>query len=232
MVEINEYGTENQEILILVHGGFTDASCYRNLVPVLSKNFHCIVPNFPSSEGRYTIEECTKQLTEVCEKYCKDGPVNFFGHCFGAALLQNFAFNHPEKIKSAVFGSINIKKTLTYAFAKTMLGSYLSYKGNPTFLDKIGMKPKDIKITNTSLYKNCIYKRNINKYIEKISNFNFPVLYLLAENDFKFTKESYEIIKRKKNFKGLIISDADHNYHWHKPEITTEVITNFINSNK
>ncbi len=105
-----EAGARTAPVLLLLHGFPTSSNMFRNLIPLLTKSFRVIAPDYPGygfsgmpdrKDFKYTfenqttiVEELTKQLElETYALYVMD---------YGAPIGYRLALRHPEKITGLI----------------------------------------------------------------------------------------------------------------------------------
>ena len=108
-----EAGNKNNPAILLLHGFPSSSHQFRNLIPILSKDYYIVAPDLPgygfttSPNGfRYTFEN----LTQVIDKFTNlIGLKNYAIYVFdyGAPVGFRLALLHPDKIKAIISQSGN-----------------------------------------------------------------------------------------------------------------------------
>jgi pimeloyl-ACP methyl ester carboxylesterase len=111
-----EAGSTNSPVLLLLHGFPSSSFYFRNLLPVLGRNYHVIAPDYPGfgysdtppvDQFVYTFDH----LAVVTEKFLQSkGVTNCFIYMqdYGAPVGMRVAVSHPEWIAGLVFQNANI----------------------------------------------------------------------------------------------------------------------------
>lgn len=105
-----EAGTMGQPKLLLLHGFPTSSHMFRDLIPLLSDQFHIVAPDLPGfgrtemlprSEFRYTFDNIAK----VIDKFTEVISFNKFAvyiFDYGAPTGLRIAIKHPERITAII----------------------------------------------------------------------------------------------------------------------------------
>jgi len=105
-----EAGTPGAPVILLLHGYPTSSHMFRNLIPILSKQYHVIAPDLPGfgysdapdrSEFTYTFDNLTKTMQSFIDEL---GLKRFAVYVFdyGAPVGFRLAMNNPEKITGII----------------------------------------------------------------------------------------------------------------------------------
>jgi len=105
-----EAGPENAPVILLLHGYPTSSHMFRNLIPILSANYHVIAPDLPgfgfsdmpsSEEYTYTFDTIAKTMQGFIDKLAlKRFAVYIFD--YGAPTGLRLAMANPEKITGII----------------------------------------------------------------------------------------------------------------------------------
>jgi len=105
-----EAGPENAPVLLLLHGYPTSSHMFRNLIPILSGNYHVIAPDLPGfgysdapdrEHFQYTFDNLTKTIQAfVDELRLKRFAIYVFD--YGAPVGYRLALANPEKITGII----------------------------------------------------------------------------------------------------------------------------------
>lgn len=128
---VRESGTG--PLLVLIHGGATDADFYKDTAEVLSQWFHVISydrrgyvrSGCPRSFWRH-LDANAKDVVALIDAFSDDGTAYVVGHSLGGYVAMRTAQRFPEKIK----------KLLLHEPAFQPLFGYLNNKGLPLLLFK------------------------------------------------------------------------------------------------
>lgn len=111
-----EAGDPGKPTILLLHGFPSSSHQFRDLIPLLSANFHVVAPDYPGmghSEAppadRFTptFDDLTKVMTEFVEKL-GDRHLIVYMTDFGGPVGMRMAVSHPDWIAGLVFQNANI----------------------------------------------------------------------------------------------------------------------------
>src|ERR1700760_2488497 len=101
-----ESGPKNAPVIVLLHGFPTSSHMYRNLIPLLNREFHVIAPDLvgfgfsdaPHHTGfQYTFDNLTRYIQGLVDHLnLKKFAIQVFD--YGAPVGYRLALAHPEKI--------------------------------------------------------------------------------------------------------------------------------------
>lgn len=111
-----EAGEKNNPTMILFHGFPSSSHMFRDLIPMLEKNFYLIAPDYPGfgqsdipsrEKFSYTFDNLAKIIEKFLEKI---GVEKFFMYVFdyGAPIGFRIAMKNPEKILGIVSQNGNV----------------------------------------------------------------------------------------------------------------------------
>lgn len=105
---VDEYGRFNSRKMLLIHGiGDIAANDWKKLAPLLSDQYHLIVPDLPgfgrSSKGNklYSLENYAEVLAWLIKQYGADR-ITVVGHSMGGAIALHLAANHPQLLDKLI----------------------------------------------------------------------------------------------------------------------------------
>ena len=104
------------EPLLFVHGGFVNANLWRKVVPLLARDFRCVVPDFPfgshtvpmpgadlsSAQGLVSLVTATIEALEL-------DAVTLVGMDTGGAICQFVVTRRPERVRRLVLTSCDYR---------------------------------------------------------------------------------------------------------------------------
>jgi len=105
-----EAGDKASPTIILMHGFPTDSHMFRNLIPMLAKNFHVIAPDYPGfgrssmpsvKEFEYSFDNLAKVIDKFTEALKLD-KFSMYVMDYGAPIGYRIAAKHPERIQALV----------------------------------------------------------------------------------------------------------------------------------
>lgn len=105
-----ESGPKDAPTVLLLHGFPTSSHMYRNLIPILNKNYRVIAPDFPgfgysdapeSTTFKYTFDNLTRYIQGLIDALgLKRFAIQVFD--YGAPIGFRLAVNNPEKITGII----------------------------------------------------------------------------------------------------------------------------------
>ncbi|MFD0692647.1 alpha/beta fold hydrolase [Paenibacillus sp. GCM10027628] len=111
-----EAGDPNKPVIILLHGFPSSSHMFRDLIPVLAKDYHVIAPDYPgfgqtTSPDRSTFIYTFDHLTEIIEAFVdRLGLTKYALYVFdyGAPIGFRLAMNHPDRVTAIISQNGNI----------------------------------------------------------------------------------------------------------------------------
>jgi len=110
IIEYNEYG--KGQPIIFIHGAFSNSNTWRKVLPELSKNYHCIIPEWPFGGHRIPIlEELDFTPTGIANLIAKVivalnlQEVIIIANDTGGAYAQVFASIYKEKVSRLILSN-------------------------------------------------------------------------------------------------------------------------------
>jgi len=104
---IHEFGTEHQQIIVLVHPSVVMWDYFENVIPILEKKYHLIIPALPGYDPDQTddftsVEEIAAELEawHIVHGYCDISCL--YGCSMGGSIVIRMLADHKLKIKNAV----------------------------------------------------------------------------------------------------------------------------------
>lgn len=110
-----EAGNPQKPVIVLLHGFPTSSHMFRNLMPVLAKEYYVVAPDYPGygqssmpkvSEYDYTFEN----LSNVVEKFTKvvaGNKYSLYLQDYGAPIGYRIAARNPEKVQALIIQNGN-----------------------------------------------------------------------------------------------------------------------------
>lgn len=100
-------GRTDNPILVLLHGGFSDAYFYFHQIPEFEKTFRVIVPTIP--QGMDKLDKIIESLKDLLLAITKQStPIVLLGISFGGIICQIFLQKYPEMINSIVLSHTGV----------------------------------------------------------------------------------------------------------------------------
>ncbi|MFB5267775.1 alpha/beta fold hydrolase [Paenibacillus enshidis] len=111
-----EAGNPNKPVIILLHGFPSASHMFRELIPVLEKDYYIIAPDYPgfgnsSSPDREKFQYTFDHITEMIESFIdKLGLAKYALYVFdyGAPIGFRIAMHHPERVTAIISQNGNI----------------------------------------------------------------------------------------------------------------------------
>ena len=105
-----EAGDKGSPTILLMHGFPTDSHMFRNLIPMLSENFHVIAPDYPgygrsSAPSAKDFAYSFDNLARIMGKFTEELKLNKFSLYvmdYGAPIGYRIAAKQPERIQALV----------------------------------------------------------------------------------------------------------------------------------
>ncbi|MDF2987454.1 MAG: hydrolase [Eubacterium sp.] len=111
-----EAGELGKPTILLLHGFPSASHMFRNLIPILEKEYHIIAPDYPGfgntispdrNEFSYTFDNITRILELFIEKL-KINKYVLYVFDYGAPIGFRLAKNHPERVNAIISQNGNI----------------------------------------------------------------------------------------------------------------------------
>jgi pimeloyl-ACP methyl ester carboxylesterase len=111
-----EVGDPNKPVILLLHGFPTASHMFRELIPILEKNYHVIAPDFPgfgntSSPDREDFQYTFDNITEIIASFIdRLGLTKYALYVFdyGAPIGFRLAMRRPESVTAIISQNGNI----------------------------------------------------------------------------------------------------------------------------
>lgn len=110
-----EAGNPTKPAILLLHGFPTSSHMFRNLMPILAKEFYVVAPDYPgygySSMPKVTEYDYTfENLSQVMEKFANVVGINKYSlyvQDYGAPIGYRLAARNPEKVQALIIQNGN-----------------------------------------------------------------------------------------------------------------------------
>ncbi|HEX2978076.1 MAG TPA: alpha/beta hydrolase [Candidatus Babeliales bacterium] len=105
-----EAGNREKPTIVLLHGFPTSSHMFRNLIPLLSKNFHLIAPDYPGygnssmplvTNFNYTFDNIANIVNTLLESLNIKKYILYVMD-YGAPVGYRIAVNHPERVQGLI----------------------------------------------------------------------------------------------------------------------------------
>ncbi|PLW93707.1 MAG: alpha/beta hydrolase, partial [Marinilabiliales bacterium] len=106
-----EYGQENEDKLLILHGLFGMSDNWVGPAKKLAEHFHCIIPDHRNHgmsmhHDVFSYESMLEDLEEFIEDH-NIYDCNILGHSMGGKLAMYYAGNNPEMVKKLIVADIS-----------------------------------------------------------------------------------------------------------------------------
>ena len=207
-----EYGKQNKDIIILLHGGGLSWWSYREEAEMLQNDFHIIIPILDGHSGSdrnfTTIESNAEEIIDFIDENCDGSVLLMGGLSLGGQILLEILSKRGHICKCAIIESaLVIPSKITYSMIKPASGScygLIRYK----LFSKLQYKSLKIKKTLfDDYYKDTcgITKQNLIAFLQANSLYSIKdsirdcsanVRILVGENENGKMINSAKIINR------------------------------------
>lgn len=111
-----EAGNPNKPVILLLHGFPSASHMFRELIPILAKDYHVIAPDYPgfgntTSPDREEFAYTFDHLTEIIEAFVdRLGYAKYVLYVFdyGAPIGFRLAMRHPERVTAIISQNGNV----------------------------------------------------------------------------------------------------------------------------
>jgi pimeloyl-ACP methyl ester carboxylesterase len=250
-----EYGEENEEKLLILHGLFGMSDNWVSPAKKLAEKYHCIIPDHRNHgqsmhHNVFSYEAMLEDLEELIDDHdiynC-----NVLGHSMGGKLGMYLALNNPglvQKLVIADISPVNYRPTRHAELLKIMQNlDFSTIKDRKEIenylIERLDEKRmmwfvmKNIKMINREQYA---WKLNIQSIMENIVNifefdisglspFSEPTLFLKGGNsEFILDEHEPQIKKLFPNSEIKTIANAGHWMHADQPEEFLRLTASFL----
>ena len=208
-----EYGKENSDVMILLHGGGLSWWNYKEAVEILQTDYHVILPildGHAGSEQQFTtIEDNASEIIEFINSKFGGSVLLIGGLSLGGQILLEILSQRKDICQYAIVESaLVIPSKFTYSMIKPAFGScygLIKYR----WFSKLQFKSLRIKSNLFDLYYKdtcAISKRDMIAFLQKNSVFSLKagieeceatVQIFVGEKENRLMKESAKIIHDK-----------------------------------
>lgn len=224
---IKEFGKENNDIIMLLHGGGLSWWNYIDEITLLEKDFHVIIPilngHSESDKDFISIEDNAKDIINFIKDNYKGKVKLIAGLSLGGQVLLEILSREEDICEYAILESVSVKpinlskKAIKFIFGFSYGLIYKKWFAKMQFKYlKIQPKLFDMYFEDTKK----ITKKNFSSFMvaslryvlkESVSNCKSKVIILYGGNENKSIKMSAEKISNKiKNSEKYILKDYYH----------------------
>lgn len=123
---VQEYGQENEEVILLLHGGGLSWWNYREVAERIKDRYHVVIPILPGHAGSdknfTTIEDCAKDFIEYIDRAYGSSVAFIGGVSLGGQILTEMLALRSDICKYALIESALVTPMMmTHALVKPMM---------------------------------------------------------------------------------------------------------------
>ncbi len=251
-IDLNYQEQGQGEPLILIHGLNGDISGWILVMPELAKYYRTIAIDVRGhgESGKPDIPYSIRMFSDDLYKFCQNLQIShahILGLSMGGAIAQQFAWQHPEMVRSLILVSTfsYIDEHLKEAFAK--LRRSLDIGGYPAFFDevvKLAFTPRYIQENPEAIASLKEKRIRINSPVaiarateaclnfnlkDEISKIDLPTLIISGKEDiFTPLPLAEQIHKSIRGSQWKIIDHVGHNLYIEKPKEMVEAVLRFL----
>lgn len=221
---IKEYGSLNNDVIILLHGGGLSVWNYKEEIGLLKDNYHIVLPildgHFGSDSDFISIEENANKIIDLIDERFNKRVKMIGGLSLGGQILLEIMSKREDICECAVIESaLAYKLPFINKMVKTMIN--MSYGLiNKRWFSKLQFKSLKIK---SDLFENYYYdsshitKENLTSFMkantsydikDTLSDSNAKTLIFVGGKESPVMKKSAKLIKSKINNSKLEILDG------------------------
>ena len=110
-IHYREYGTDNQALMLFLHGGGVSGWMWERQAEYFSRDYHCIIPDLPGhgssppQAGRFSMHDCAVSIIELIRAKAEDKPVTLIGFSLGAQVIVQLLSLEPGLAHAAIINS-------------------------------------------------------------------------------------------------------------------------------
>jgi 3-oxoadipate enol-lactonase len=238
--------------LVLIHGLNGDSTGWAKIIPEFAQHYRTIAPDVRGHGGTskpdipYSVKQFSEDLLEFFQKL-NLSQAHILGLSMGGAIAQQFALDHPERIRSLILVS-----TFSYIdpYAQRVflrLRKSLEGGGYPAFFDEVvkivftpeyvaantkgiaDLKQKRIQINSPIAIGRATDALLVFNLKEEISRIFLPTLILSGkEDEFTPIHLAEQIHHSIKGSEWKIVEGVGHNLYIEKPAEMAQIVLDFL----
>jgi pimeloyl-ACP methyl ester carboxylesterase len=258
-VRISESGSNNPEVLVLLHGFGSSLETWDDWVKPLSSRYRvirCDMVGFglsgPASMRDYSDEADVRRIAEMLDQLHLD-KVTLIGHSLGGRVAWNFAARFPARTNKLVLiapdGFPDLKTVGEHTYALPQFAKLMKYV-LPSFLVKQSMAPAysdphHMTDAIVQRYQDMLTAPGVRQALmdrmqqtmntdptERLKSITAPTLLMWGENDAMIPVEnSLSYLKIMPQAKRVVIPKLGHLLFEEAPTKTLSVLTEFLEMN-
>jgi len=243
-MEYKEYGSDNSEMLVFLHGGGVGGWMWDNQVKFFSSKYHCLVPEIVAMDksygGHFTIEKAADEVIQLVESARKQKPVSIVGFSLGAQIALSAISKEPTIFKAAMINSALVKPV---PFAKLLIKAMLptlALTKNRTFSD---IQAKSMYIEKEYLETYYLSNKGINSrpfadimtenmiytIPPTFSDSSSKILLTIGEKEIRSIKTSLKDLSQANHAAHtFIVPNIGHGFPLATPELFNKTLDKFL----
>lgn len=245
MMYIQEYGKENQMLMVFIHGGGVSGWMWEKQVEHFRTRFHCLVLDLPehgqSTAGyNFTITSAAADINSLIEEKAAGKQVVVIGFSLGAQVLISMLSQKPSLIDYAMINSALVKpipfantllKSMTFALPLVKIKAFSNLQAKSMYIDAAYY---EIYFQESSQMS----KESFLRIMQENMAFSIPpgfadartnILVTVGAKERKVMRDSLnEIIVSNPNCKGLTLPGMGHGFSLAEPKQFNKTVENWL----
>lgn len=246
IMEFREYGIDNPEMLIFLHGGGVGGWMWDKQVEYFSPKYHCLVPEIldldSKDDKKFTINQTADDLIQIIESTKPNKPVSIVGFSIGSQIALTALSKRPNMFLSAMLNSALVRPVpFARALTKVMLPT-LPLTKNRTFSD---IQAKSMYIEKEYLDRYYQSNKNISSRLfadTMVENMTYTIppsfsestsniLVTVGEKEIRSIKASMtDIVNANPNTHSFIALNIGHGFPLAAPTLFNETLEKLLKS--
>ena len=206
---IHEFGTENQQVIVLIHPSVVMWDYFEKVIPILEKKYHLIVPALPGydpdqNENFTSVEEIAAELETwlIAHEYCDISCL--YGCSMGGSIVVRMLADHKIKIVNAVIDGGITPYQLPYLITRCIvvrdfLMIYMGKLGGIKLLTK-AFAADDYSVDDLQYIAKVLRFMNAKtvwRTFESCNNYSMPNTFDASETNMEYWFAEKELKERK-----------------------------------
>ena len=245
-MEFKEYGIDNPEMLVFLHGGGVGGWMWDKQVEYFSPKYHCLVPEILVLDNKdakkFTINQTADDLIQIIESTGPNKPVSIVGFSIGSQIALSALSKRPNMFSSAMLNSTLVRPVpFARALTKVMLPT-LPLTKNRTFSD---IQAKSMYIEKEYLDRYYQSNKNISSHLfadTMVENMTYTIppsfsdstsniLVTVGEKEIRSIKSSMiDIVNANPNAHSFVVPNIGHGFPLAAPTLFNETLEGLLKS--
>jgi pimeloyl-ACP methyl ester carboxylesterase len=221
--------------LLLLHPGLGSIENFKDIIPVLSQHFRCIIPDAPGHGRSEHTDSMSRQLLADVSSALIDSlqldSVYVFGWSTGGITSLSLAAGRPDKVKRIISGGSNTTLNgitdegieLMHAYTIEAIEEDKEWLAN---YQKMNPQPDKWKSFVESTRKMWFEEVSVTE--EELKNIEIPVLVIRGDQDLIKLEHSIQLYRSLKKGQLCIYPDAGHNMPSQQTDMLCKIATEFL----